>query len=349
MAEPKKEKIDFKSRLGYYSELVAAGHLVQLLKDFKFSLSKETLKFPFASLLKEKQTELKRLMGSDQKQLTELKRNEDQGVALARSIFKGLDTADANSYIFDVKMTGDSAKGISKADLEITKTRKSNKEILKKLEISLKAYKTPTINLANATLISILTNLLTDSVGMSRKSAEESTNELKSKFGNAEKFDRLLSIQNIIPIEAVKRGGWKTLSETQKSDIRAKAKKANPEAIQLISDIFQSVYKNKKNEINKRMLKLMGLDGADSFYAAIGEGSKIKVIDSTTNKKYQELLNDLSKDFDISIEANSTGAGAWIKLITNNKELTKITIQISDSGGGGGAKTSSMMDFKQFL
>jgi len=53
---------------------------------------------------------------------------------------------------------------------------------------------------------------------------------------------------------------------------------------------FNKLYRSGKQKINNNLLKLIGMDGSDDFYAAIGEGKKMRVISSKQSPEMKKFL-----------------------------------------------------------
>ena len=99
------------------------------------------------------------------------------------------------------------------------------------------------------------------------------------------------------------------------------------------------------------MLKMLGFDGDDDFYAAIGESGKQKVISSRKSKELQSMLQKLSGDFNLTVERNGTTNNANIMFKSPNGDIiTKANITFADTGGKSAqGKTNAFVDFKGFM
>jgi hypothetical protein len=103
--------------------------------------------------------------------------------------------------------------------------------------------------------------------------------------------------------------------------------------------------------MNERMLHMLGFDGDDDFYAAIGEAGKQKVISSRQSKELQQMIAQLSKDFTLTVERNGTTNNANIMFKAPNGDIiTKANITFADTGGKAAqGKTNAFVDFKKFI
>ena len=133
------DTIDLKSRLGYYSELATAMYLSKIIQDHGYHITSNSNYNSFAELYHEKTSELIR-HGAPK---SEIDRMDKSGKILAENIFDDIRTngEDLAFLTFDIELTGDSAKGKSKADLVLTISKDTKEQIIDKIEVSLKAYK----------------------------------------------------------------------------------------------------------------------------------------------------------------------------------------------------------------
>ena len=318
------ETIDIKSRLGYYSEYATAYYLVVLLSKNNANLTTE----------RSQPAHLKNLMTKKRKELIELKappeeikRMETAGIVMSKSIFNDiiLSGYDYNALQFDVELTGDSAKGISKSDLILTVGKMDKKEIVDRINASLKAYKGSNINLSNSTFISFIKTLFYD--GDVGKNTEEFIAKFAKDYGSSSDLKKLYNLQNII--------GTKMDKGLSKESARKFAKTVHGEVIEIISKIFTTYYKNNKEKINNRMLKVLGFDGQDDFYAAIGKTGKQKVVSSRKSKEMQEMLEELKNGFELTMERNgkTNNANIYFKSIDGTKIINQANITFADTGG----------------
>jgi hypothetical protein len=99
------------------------------------------------------------------------------------------------------------------------------------------------------------------------------------------------------------------------------------------------------------MLKMLGFDGDDDFYAAIGEAGKQKVVSSRKSKELQDMLKKLSQGFNLTVERNGQTNNANILFKAPNGDvITKANITFADTGGASPqGKTNAFVNFKDFL
>jgi hypothetical protein len=318
------EEVDLKSRLGYYSEYTTAYHLALNIQQAGGNLTTE----------RSNPTVLKQQMDSKRSDLIkvkapalELKRMETAGESMAKQIFNDmiLNGEDFNTLQFDIHLTGDSEKGKSKADLVLTVGKMTKMEIVDRINASLKAYKSPSINLSNSTFVSFIKTLFYDSVDT--KNTEAFMEKFAKDYGSSEDLRKLYSLQNIIKT--------KMTSGASKEAARKHAKTTHGAVIELIIKIFNTHYKKNKEQINSRMLKMMGFDGEDDFYAAIGKAGSQKVVSSRKSKEMQQMLADLKKGFTLTVERNGTtnNANILFKSLDGSVIINQANITFADTGG----------------
>jgi hypothetical protein len=96
---------------------------------------------------------------------------------------------------------------------------------------------------------------------------------------------------------------------------------------------------------------MLGFDGEDDFYAAIGEAGKQKIISSRKSKELQKMISQLSKNFTLTIKRNGETNNANILFTAPNGDvITKANITFADTGGPSAqGKTNAFVDFKKFI
>lgn len=335
------EDVDLKSRLGYLSEYACAAQLSSLIESKGLRLSdRSTKKKLNAEFVSRKKTVVD--LGAPQ---AEIDRMTTAGSTIAKQIFEDIITngEDLVFLTFDINLTGDSGKGTTKADLILTITKDSESVVVDKIVASLKAYKTPSINLSNSTFISLIKNLFYDQDDNVPSNTEKFILKFVQDYGFESEIRKLYAHQNIIGTE-MKKG--KTKEESRK-----KAKKTHGEVIEIIAKIFNKHYPKHKKEINERMLRMLGFDGEDDFYAAIGGSGKQKVISSRQSKELQMMITQLKKSFTLTIERNGdTNNANIIFKAPNGTVITKANITFADTGGPSAqGKTNAFVDFKRFI
>lgn len=343
------ESADLKSHIGYYAEFTTAYNLALIIEKNGGNLTTDRSKPSYLKKLmseKKKNLQLLDLTPSDKKKLPEeLERMESSGQALSKTIFEDikLNGQDYNALQFDIELTGDTEKGISKADLILTVGKMSKKEIVDRIFASIKAYKTAEINLSNNTPISFFKNVFYDNPKAWGKDVEKFISSFVKDYGSSSDIKKLYDLQNIISTK-IKKG-------SSKENARKFAKTTHPEVIEIMTKIFNEHYHNHKEEINDRVLKIMGFDGSDDFYAAIGE-DKQKTISSRQSKEMKEMLEEFKKEFTITFERNKQTKNAnLIFLNTDNKKILAAQITFSDTGSSSGytQKTNIFAKLRPFL
>lgn len=327
----KEDASDLKSRLGYYSEYVTGYELSKLIENAGGNLTTERSK---PSVLKaqmlQKKKEILAIDWADKEKKSlpgEMTRMESAGTALAKNIFDDmiLRGNDYNVLQFDIHLTGVEEKGISKSDLILTIGKMTKREIVDRISVSLKAYKSANINLANKTFISLVKDLFYDEGSFDTKNSQVFIQKFAHDYGSKKDLDRLYELQGIIKAKMEK---GKT-----KEAARLDAKKSHGEVIELIVGIFNSYYNDNKKEINKRVLKILGLDSEDDFYAAIGD-KKQKVLSSRKSKELRQMLEQLQSEFTLTLERNKQTNNANIIFKSPNGQIiVDGNITFTDTGG----------------
>ena len=326
------EAFDIKSRLGYYSEYVTAYNLANIIKQNKGILKNDSNPNILKKLMNDKLSELKKLKSQlgpkDQKLLdSEIPRMETAGQKLSQAIFEDLRTQgeDYAACEFDIQLTGDLGKGITKADIIVTVRKLSKPEILDKISASLKAYKSKNINLSNTTFVSFFKNLFYEN--LTTKTTDDFIEKFINDYGNRSQVIELVRLQNII--------GNLIDSGKDKDKARQIAKTTHGQVIELMVKIFNDAYKKNKEMVNQKMLHMVGLDDEDDFYAAIGATGKQKIVSLRKSKEMQKLIQDLKSGFILKFSRNKQTTNADMYFINphNQEIITKGNITFADTGG----------------
>lgn len=335
------ENVDFKSRLGYLSEYSTALELSKIIAENNLRVTPRTQTGVLQRIYNQKKQELIRLKAPSK----EITRQEVSGKVIAKQIFEDVISSltDLDLLTFDIEMTGDAGKGKTKADIMLHITKDSEKEVVDKVMASLKAYKSSSINLSNSTFISLIKTLFYDNPSSLPKSSKDFIERFSSDFGSREDLSRLLDLQNFI--------GTRMKAGDDKASARKLAKTYHGEVIEIISKIFNTYYAENKKSINERMLKMLGFDGDDDFYAAIGSSENMSVISSRDSKELQVLIQQLKNGFDLSIERNGETNNANVVFSGPDKKVfIKGTITFADTGGKNPqGKTNTFVDFRKFI
>lgn len=357
------DKIDTKSRLGYFSEFVTAFELATLIDKEGGNLTNRSKLSTLKSNMLLRKSELVKLKINDE----ELKRQETGGKVIAKQMFEdlilnGKEGNDYHTLEFDIELTGDSAKGVDKADVVITVKRPSKNIIIDKIAASLKTYKQPNINLSNKTFTGLLKDLTGD---------PEYENKSLQKFENiiftsmVQEFMKIKKIKNVKLAESIVGSGEAflkkygvTLFNKLKEAGRAASKASHKQVSKLIVSEFNKVYENNKKKMNQNLLRLIGLDGSDDFYAAIGTAGKQKVLSSRQSKEMKEFLDSVKTNkLNIKMEPSSSGNAIDVNIILEKEVIAKSTISFTDTGIGstgmtkskGAGKTNFWFNVKAFL
>jgi hypothetical protein len=324
---------DLKSHIGYYAEFVTAYNLSKLLEENGGNLTTSRSQPSFLKnlMIQKKKTILSLELSPKYKKEVpgELERMELSGQVLSKSIFEDirLNGNDYNALQFDIELTGVSGKGISKSDLILTVGKMSKKEIVDRILASIKAYKKADINLSNNTPISFLRKVFYDNPDAWGNNIEKFISDFVKDYGSEKEMKKLYELQVVI--------SSKMKSGVSKENARLHAKTTHGDLIEIMATVFNKYYPNHKEEVNARVMKILGFDGSDDFYAAIGT-TKQKTISSRQSKEMKQMIDDLNTEFTIVFERNKQTKNAnFIFLNKDNKEITKSTITFSDTGGKG--------------
>ena len=343
----KEDKIDMKSRLGYYSEYVTGYELSKLIENAGGNLTTERSKpsvLKGQMLQKKKELSNANFSAKEKKSLPgEMIRMESAGAALANQIFNDaiLKGNDYDALQFDIHLTGVEEKGISKSDLILIIGMMNRREIIDRISASLKAYQSTSINLANKTFISLVKDLFYDQGDFDTKNTQVFINKFVEDYGSKKELNRIHELQGIIKTEMDK---GKT-----KESARKVAKLTHGEVIELIVKIFNRYYKENKEEINVRVLRILGLEGDEDFYASIGK-TKQKVISSRKSEKLRDMMDKLRGDFTLHLERNKQTNNAYISFKSPNGELILDgNITFTDTGGKNPlGKTNAFIKMAKF-
>ena len=336
-----KEEIDLKSRLGYLSEYSTAMELAKVLEKAGARVTPRSTVAETTRVYNQKKQELIRLKAP----AAEIQRQEAAGKVMGEQIFKDIQTAaqDFALLTFDIEMTGDSGKGTTKADLILHITKDSEKQVIDQVMASLKAYKSSSINLSNSTFISLIKTLFYDDPSSLPRLSEDFIVKFAKDYGSMDEMRELLRLQNII--------GAEMTAGADKATARKTAKGTHGDVIAVIANIFKKYYPSHKKEMNERMLKMLGFDGHDDFYAAVGTPGKMGIISSRDSRELQNLMKKFEQGFNLSIERNGTTNNANINFTgPDGKVFIKGTITFADTGGKNPqGKTNTFVDFKKFM
>lgn len=344
-----KQKIDIKSRLGYYSEFVTAYELAVIIDKNGGKLTSRSKIQKLKTDMNTRKNELLKLVPVSKRD--ELKRQESAGKVIAQQMFEdlilnGREGNDYHTLEFDIELTGDSAKGTAKADIVLTVKRPSKKQIVDQIAASLKAYKSPNINLANSTFTSLLQKLSGD---------KEYENKALSKFESiifSAMVDEYMKLKKVkdrkLAEETVGSGAEfiKTQGSTMFNKLKEAGRKASKDShksvAKLIIKEFNDIYKADKKQVNKNLLSLIGMDGEDDFYAAVGTTGKQKVLSSRQSNEMKTFLESVKENkMNIVMEPSKSGNAIDVSVLLEKQEIAKSSISFTDTGIGSGGMTKS--------
>jgi hypothetical protein len=343
------DKLDLKSRMGYYSEFCTAYELAKMISGAGGNMRGLTEQ----QLLKHRNDyKANKLLCNDcefgapkSKVVQEAKRMEDSGIGLAKSIWSDIkqNATDLQVTEFEVKLTGESGKGITKADIELIAYKKSTNKVIDHIEASLKAYKDWNINVSNSTFTSWVINLLAPDIGgfQTKSTVEAKVTEFIKRFGLKKQMRRIQELQS----------GEQSPAKLKKTIGRPAAKKmVDDEGVyievrNLMIDVFEKNYKKRKKEINENFMKLLGFDGADDLYLAVQKktGGEVAVLSSRTSKGFNEILDSMKEDFDIVFEKSNDKVNTSITFKSGNNILFKSNFGFRDLD-----KVSQFVSFKDW-
>jgi len=329
-------KNDF-SKLGYYSEFVAATHLLTLLHKSKYKIKYEGKRANGAvnsSSVFAKQYKKDKLSTSSK---TEIKTQEAAGKALAKILYEdAISVSDDVAFLtFELVLTGDSEKGKSKTDIKLIITKDKGSLVVDQINASLKVYKKYNVSLLGTSVSSYFDNMgMTLTKYMSDKIQKQQS--LRRFVWQAYQNDELRTVKTEYGKEV-----WKAIKPMFKTKFKKDPKKNlsshTPTAEQKIlinnadrelgrqrlitfKKTFDKEYKKNKKAVNKKMLEKLGFSKGEDFYMAVVTTNGIEVLSSRTSDSYKNLIEKLYGKFDLSI-------------IISDKSKTGITLFFKDSKG----------------
>jgi len=374
-----KTKVDIKSRLGYFSEFVVAYELAVLIAKKNGRLTDRSKVASLKKNMMDRKNFLLKVI--TKKQMKELARQESGGKLIAERMFNDiiLKGNDHRALEFDIELTGDTAKGVGKADVVLVVKTLSKTELVDEIAASLKTYKTPNINLSNQTFTGFLKEITGNPEAenealqtFERIIFDSMVNKFMELEGKNTTNQAKWQAAHDIAVEAVGSGEafLKTYGiecfEKLKEAGRDAAKAVHPEVSRILVREFNKSYKVPacKKKINMNIVRLLGLDGGDDFYAAIGETGKQKILSSRQSEEMRKFIEDLkSKDLNIKMTPSKTGKAIDVEIYLieprskTSRTIAKSTISFTDTGIGssgmtkskGAGKTNFWFNVKRFL
>lgn len=349
LSEAKTDQSDLKSRMGYYSELCVAESLLHTIVN---ELPDNVKGTPVADISRLK-TEYRnnKLLDTTivwstkvnaSKLTKEIKRQEESGDVLGLKIWDDIkiSTDDILFCDFEVVLTGESGKGITKADIKLVVTKRNTNEVIDTIKASLKVYKSWNINVANSTFISWIINLIEPSMGGfgNKGSLDAKMLPFIKKHGKKDQIEQLIKLQRFG--DGIKKTQGRAVAKKAVDDNRVYFTVRN-----IMIDIFTSAYKTNKDKINQNMLTLLGFDGADDMYLAVqtAAGKKIEVLSTRTSKEFKKMLDKLRAGFDIRFNKSDTIVNTGMSFFSGDDLLF-----VSNFGFRDLSKVSNFVNVSQF-
>lgn len=340
------DKLDLKSRMGYYSEFCTAYELSKIISNAGGNMRGLTKQ----QLLKHRNDyKANKLLCNNcefgapkPKVVQEAKRMEDSGIGLAKSIWSDIkqNATDLQVTEFEVKLTGESGKGITKADIELIAYKKSTNKVIDHIEASLKAYKDWNINVSNSTFTSWVINLLAPDIGgfQTKSTVNAKVTEFVKRYGYEKQMKEIAKYQKFGP--SIKRDADRATAKKAVDDEQVYIKVRN-----LMIEVFEKNYKKRKKEINENFMKLLGFDGADDLYLAVQKkkGGEVAVLSSRTSKGFNQILDSMKEDFDIVFEKSNDKVNTSITFKSGSNILFKSNFGFRDLD-----KVSQFVSFKDW-
>lgn len=326
------DNFDLTSRIGYYHEHCVAYDMANKLRRIGFSV-----KNPEGSLFQRREFEKAKIdknrhkfKPAQRKNINkELKRAEDGSLLVSEKIIEDIKKIDDVLLMeFEIVHTGVSAMGVGKKDVELIVRKKDTEEVIDSVKASLKAYKKPSINLANKTFASYINGVLFPKTDLKGKAF------LEKFMKDNPQYTKLVSQMSFYSDE------WK---KNKKTNGRQYANKVmnNQKGFQTIRNgillsIFEEAYKKDKSGINERIIKTLGLDGADDVYMAIGTDlNNMKVVSSRSSTAFKKLYDAVKRDFTVKfvIPEDENIVACKMHLIDNETSDTLLTTTFSFKEG----------------
>lgn len=290
---------------------------------------------------------------------SEIQRAEEGSQATADTMFNELTKEVVDLKFLDVfiKHEGIEAMGSGKQDVTITIKKKSKEEVIKMIKASLKLYKdSKAVNLFNVTFPAYISKTLAglENPGKGKQAiqsfldalppakAKEYGKKIQSVDDITDKWKEIKSNPT-----AYKKEKWydPKLSGRQLGNAFITANKGYQKMADLMfGDMFKYFYAQDKQGINQRMLKALGLDGADDIYIAAGKvGKNKRVISSRNSQSFKKLYEALKKDFDIGFDLSGEKASVNMTISDKSNVLASFNIPFKE-----GKTFTHMIDLSSF-
>jgi len=354
------------AQYGYFSEFVTATSLAQHLyennHDVVFRGKHGTNAVSSLLEYQKKYENYIRKVDDSKKVEEKLTIQKVRGSKMGSEIYKDAihSSVDIPFLEFDVLLTGESGKGITKADVELVIKKQGDKEAIDTIYASLKSYKSWSINLANTTLVSFINRMkmkVSDWDMETIKTGQNIRQDITSIFLN----DKIINKKKAISKKysnavwnAVK--GWKPVSTRKeitrehKNMLQQAYLKHSVDFLPYFVDVLNKAYKKDRRNINDNFLDLMGFDGADDVYMAVGTIKNVQVVSSRNSAEFKKLLDDMIGNKNLNIEfihKKGNTSSIMVKVTDGFGNLIIAgTWSIGKTGSLGQAKINAFMDFK---
>ena len=291
---------------------------------------------------------------------SEIQRAEEGSQATADTMYQELvnEVPDLKFMDMIIKHEGIEAMGQGKQDVTITVKKKSKQEVIKMIKASLKLYQDAgSVNLYNVTFPAYISKILAgiENPGTGKKAIQSFLDALPDD--KAKEFRKKIDAVTDITgkwkeikanPEAYKNEPWydASLSGRQLGNAFITANKGYQKMAKLMfEDMFDYFYAQDKQGINDRMLKALGLDGADDIYLAAGKTGKNKrVVSSRNSESFKKLYEALKNDFDIDFAMEESKASVAMTINDRSGKLASFNIPFKE-----GQTFTHMLNMGDFL
>jgi hypothetical protein len=323
------------SMIGYLNEYAVAWKLGYGLEANGVNVTsnvKEGLRAYYDAYRSYMLENIEKFKEGEKQVLDEMRRAEDGSEVMAKKMWDEIvDTKDLKLIDVHIELTGKEAAGVGKEDVKITIKKKDTDDVEDMIKASLKLYKSPSgVNVYNSTFASYLMTVITgdDDAVVGRKAVKkfleaypQFTDEVEEVLEVTEKWTKIKT----------------ELKKNKDPDYRKKANEYSTanRGYQRMRDllfkrIFAFFYATDKEKINERILKRLGLDGADDVYLLVGtEKQRMIAVSSRTSEEFKRLYDNLKRGFNIRYDIPSNpDIVSCVMLIESEEgeELAKFTI-----------------------
>ena len=290
---------------------------------------------------------------------SEIQRAEEGSQATADTMYNELINEIPDLKFLDVfiKHEGIEAMGAGKQDVTITIKKKSREEVIKMIKASLKLYKdSKAVNLFNVTFPAYISKTLAglENPGKGKQAIQSFLNALPP--AKAKEYEKKIQAVEDITDRwkeikgnptAYKKEKWydPKLSPRQLGNAYITSNRGYQKMADLMfGDMFKYFYAQDKQGINQRLLKALGLDGADDIYIAAGKvGKNKRVISSRNSQSFKKLYEALKQDFDIGFDLSGDKASVNMTISDKSGVLVSFNIPFKE-----GKTFTHMIDLSTF-